>query len=153
DQAEGTSVSYDAVNNIPYQLNGCSAVSLGAITASPHYPSGSVTLTATATCPGTPTYNFWTKTPTGTWTMDQDYSTTNTFGWSDTGRTGSYNIEVDVRDQAETVSYDTVKNLPYQLIGCSAVSLSADKTSPQPHGATVTFTATATCPGTPTYKF
>src|SRR5439155_373298 len=78
DQAEGTSVSYDAVNNIPYQLNGCSAVSLGAIPASPHYPSGSVTLTGTATCPGTATYRFWTKSPTGPWTMVQDYSTTNT---------------------------------------------------------------------------
>jgi hypothetical protein len=251
DAAEGTSVSYDAVNNIPYQVNGCSAISLGAIPASPHYPSGSVTLTGTATCPGTATYRFWTKSPSGPWTMVQDYSTTNTFSWSiaglplgdyglevdvrdqggtdtyekvsgltyrlsaspcttpnlsaspttpgatgstvtftattsactnpryrfwvqsgsgpwvikqdysptntfawtDTGRTGSYNIEVDVRDQVETVSYDTVKNLPYQLNGCSAVSISANMTSPQPHGTTVTFTATATCPGTPTYKF
>src|SRR2546430_1206833 len=116
DQAEGTSVSYDAVNNIPYQLNGCSAVSLGAIPGSPHYPSGSVTLTGTATCPGTATYSFWTKSPTGPWTMVQDYSTTNTFSWPIAGLPlGNYSLEVDVRDQGGTDTYEKVSNLPYML--------------------------------------
>jgi hypothetical protein len=245
------SVSYDAVTNITYQLNGCSAASLGANPTSPHAPSSSVTLTATATCPGTPTYRFWVKAPSGPWTVVQDYSTTNTFGWNTTGQplgsyglevdvrnqggtdsyekvsnltyvlaltpcttptlapnpaspgatgstvtltattsgctnprfrfwvqdpgrawsmvqdyspamaytwtqtglAGSYKLEVDVRDQSETVSYDAVKNLTYVLNGCSAVSISANPPSPQAHGTQVVFTATAACPGTPVYKF
>ncbi|HEV2035683.1 MAG TPA: hypothetical protein VGU71_16070 [Candidatus Dormibacteraeota bacterium] len=247
------SVSYDAVTNLTYQLNGCSAVSLGANPTSPQPPSGSVLLTASATCPGTPIYRFWVQAPGGPWTIKQDYTTantyswpiagralgsyrlevdvknqggtdtyekvnnltfslgaaacatptlsanpaspgatgatiaftsstsgcatplyrfwvsvpggpwvvmqdyspTNTFAWSGTGLAGSYRIEVDVREQAEgnSVTYDAVKNLTYALSGCSAVTLTSSPLNTAAHGSTVTLTATATCPGTPTYKF
>ena len=92
------------------------AVSLGAIPASPHYPSGSVTLTGTATCPGTATYRFWTKSPSGPWTMVQDYSTTNTFSWSIAGLPlGNYGLEVDVRDQGATDTYEKVNTATFSL--------------------------------------
>ena len=70
----------------------------------------------TATCPGTATYRFWTKSPAGPWTMVQDYSTTNTFSWSIAGLAlGNYGLEVDVRDQGGTDSYEKVNSLTYVL--------------------------------------
>lgn len=245
------SVSYDVVRNLTYELNGCSAVSLGASPTSPQSPGGSILLMGTATCTGTPTYRFWVQAPGSPWTVKQDYSTANTyswpttgfgsgsyglevdvrtqgntdtyekvsnliyvlsgmhcatptlgagpmspgatgstvtftastygcpntryrfwvqapgggwfikqdygaantFSWTDTGLAGAYGIEVDVRDQSESVTYDAVRNLTYVVNGCSAVSLSANPVGTVAHSSTATFTATGICPGAPTYKF
>ncbi|HEV2035681.1 MAG TPA: hypothetical protein VGU71_16060 [Candidatus Dormibacteraeota bacterium] len=94
------------------------------LTASPPNTSASgstVTLTAAATCPGTPTYKFWIKAPGGDWTVVQDYSASNTLGWTNTSSPintttqGTYYIEVDVRDQGGTDTYESVNNVIYVL--------------------------------------
>jgi hypothetical protein len=154
DAPEG--VSYDVVTNLTYQLTGCSAVSLGTNPGSPQYPNGSVLLTATATCPGTPTYRFWVQAPGGAWTIKQDYSTTNTYSWPITGAaTGNYGLEVDVRDQGSTDTYEKVNNLTY-LIGatpCSTPTLGASPISPGATGASVSFAATTSGCANPRYRF
>jgi len=67
-------------------------------------------LTATATCPGTPTYRFLINGSTV-----QDYSTTNTYPWDTTGASGgSYQLEVDVRDQ-DAGGYEAWSIIPYSL--------------------------------------
>ncbi len=105
---------YDVVANGTYVVNGCSAAGL---TANP--PSGGahgtlITLTATSTCPGTATYKFWIKAPGGSWTVVQPYGTGNTFSWTP-AIAGTYSLEVDVRDQGGTDTYEKVANLTYAV--------------------------------------
>src|SRR6266542_2060366 len=130
----------------------CSGVTLTSSSPS-QATGGSVTFSAaTSGCPN-PVYRFWIQPPGGAWSIKQDYSSAATFAWSGTGHAGSYGVEVDVRDASENVSYDAVKNVTYQLNGCSAASLGASPASPQYPSGSVLLAATATCPGTPTYKF
>jgi len=62
-------------------------------------------------------------------------------------------VEVDVRDQAESVSYDAVRNIVYDLGGCTAASLGASPAASAAHGTSITLSGAATCPGAPAYKF
>jgi photosystem II stability/assembly factor-like uncharacterized protein len=149
-------VSYDAVTVTTYTLNACTAVTLGAAPSSPSAPGTTVVFTGTATCPGTATYRFWIRPPGGSWTIKQNYSTSNTFTWNTTGLpAGTYGVEVDVRNQGSTVSYEAVKTISYVLgvTPCTTPTLTANPTSPGATGASVTFTATTSgCP-TPNYRF
>ncbi|HEV2035684.1 MAG TPA: PQQ-binding-like beta-propeller repeat protein [Candidatus Dormibacteraeota bacterium] len=156
DAAEGNSVSYDTVRNITYVLNGCSGVMLGTNPNSPQYPSGSVVLTGLGTCPGTPTYRFWVQAPGGPWTINRDYSATNTYSWPIAGLAlGIYHLEVDVRDQGARDTYEKVNNLTYTLSAapCATPTLGANPPTPGPTGATVTFTAATSGCTTPRYRF
>ena len=72
----------------------------------------SISLTGGSTCPGTPTYRFWIKAPGGSWIAVQPYGTANAFTWSPSVP-GTYSLEVDVRDQGGTDSYEKVSNLTY----------------------------------------
>ena len=90
-----SSAAYDHVANLTYALSGCTAASLGASPSASAAAGTTVVLTATAACPGTSTYRFLVN-----GVVVQDYGTTNTFSWNTTGKaTGSYQLEVDVRDQ------------------------------------------------------
>ncbi|HEV8597228.1 MAG TPA: hypothetical protein VGR23_05860 [Candidatus Dormibacteraeota bacterium] len=44
----------------------------------------------------------------------RDYSTSNTFGWTPS-TAGTYALEVDVRDQGATSSYERVSNIFYTI--------------------------------------
>ena len=96
---------------MPYTLKGCTAAILSANPATTTHGSN-VALSANATCPGSPTYRFWAKAPGGSWTVIQDYSTSNTKSWTPTVA-GTYSLEVDVRDQGSTDSYERVSNIQY----------------------------------------
>jgi hypothetical protein len=69
-----------------------------------HPTNGSATFTANASDPGgTPEYQFWVESPTGTWSDMQNYSTTNTFTLA-TPSAGDYLVVVDVMDQAQVAA-------------------------------------------------
>lgn len=148
--------SYDTTANMPYLLNGCSFASLSASPASPGNNLTWITLTGGATCPGTPSYRFWTLPPGGSWGIVQDYSTTNSYSWyAAIGPVGTWGLEVDVRDQGATDSYEKVANLTYVLsvTPCVTPNLGANPIAPGATGGTITFTAsTSGCPN-PVYKF
>jgi hypothetical protein len=151
------SVTYDAVSPVAnYQMNavaGCTAANLSASPPSPGATGATVTLTgSSASCPN-PRYRFWILDPGRSWSMVQDYSAATTYTWTQTGLAGSYRTEVDVRDASETTVYDVVFNLTYQVSGCTAAALVASPANTAAHGTTITFTGSATCLGTPTYKF
>lgn len=155
-RGQGESASYDAHANSTYSLNACTAASLGANPTSPHYPSGNIVLTGTATCPGTPTYRFWVRAPSAGWAIAQDFSTTNTFSWNTNGlKVGSYGLEVDVRNQGATSAYERVSNLVYMLTAtpCATAGLTANPPSPGPTGSSIVFTATSSGCTTPVYRF
>ena len=150
-----STASYDAVNNISYVVTGCSAAQLATDKPSPQLTgTASVTLTGSATCPGTPDYRFWVRRPGGAWTVVQDYSPTATYAWNTASLpAGTYFLEVDVRDHGSTASYETVKNMSFTLGGCISATLTPSPTSPQPAGTAVTLAGSATCTGTPQYRF
>jgi hypothetical protein len=104
---------YESVYNLTYTVNGCSAAGLsGNPTTAAH--GTPITLTGTATCLGTANYKFWVQAPGGSWQVVQQYGPTNTFTWTP-ATAGTYNLEVDVRNQTGTDSYETVKNLTYTV--------------------------------------
>ena len=151
----GETVAYDAVALISYRVAACSATAIGASPSSPQMPGGTITLTGTASCPGTPTYRFWVKAPGGAWQVKQDYSPSATFGWNTTGlATGVYGLEVDVRDQGASASYEASANTTYQLgQPCTTPTLTASPAAPAASGSQVTLTATTSgCPN-PQYRF
>ncbi|HEV2035634.1 MAG TPA: glycosyl hydrolase family 18 protein [Candidatus Dormibacteraeota bacterium] len=151
---QGSTASYDAVANLTYLVDVCSSAKLSADKASPQPPGTTVVLTGSASCSGTAQYRFWIRPPGGSWTIVQDYGGTATYSWNTTGKpSGTYGLEVDIRNQGSTASYDTVANLTYLLGGCTSAVLSPDKASPQPPGTTVVLTGSATCSGTPEYRF
>ncbi|HKV87679.1 MAG TPA: triple tyrosine motif-containing protein, partial [Candidatus Dormibacteraeota bacterium] len=113
DMRDASSINaYDAVNNQSYVLAGCSAAAIAANPVSPQSHGTPITLTGTATCPGTATYRFWVRAPGGSWQIVRDYSTTGTFTWTPSAA-GTYYLEVDVRDQGATASYEAVKNTTF----------------------------------------
>jgi hypothetical protein len=150
-----SSLPYQAVRNIAYSLNACTAAGIGAGPSSPQLPGATITVSGSGTCPGTPTFRFWVG-QGGAWTIGQDYGTSNTFNWNTTGKAqGSYGLEVDVRDQGATAAYEKVANTTFQLgLGpCSTPTLSANPISPGPTGGSVLFTATTSGCASPTYRF
>ena len=133
----------------------CTAATLSPSPASPGATGATVTVTGgSATC-SNPTYRFWIWAPGGKWRIVQDYGASNTYRWTipNTGRTGVYHLEVDVRAAGETVAYDTVANTTYTLNGCTSASISGSPASPVKYDSTVQLTATATCPGTPQFRW
>ncbi|MGI8551391.1 MAG: hypothetical protein ACR2PL_11490, partial [Dehalococcoidia bacterium] len=107
----GSQAYVDSYLVLPYTLQasqtlrGCASVSLSTNPSSPT-PAGSfVTLRAASSgCPS-PQYRFWVEVPGQPWTLMQDYSSRSSFIWNTAGLpTGSYNLEVDVR-QAGSQAY------------------------------------------------
>ena len=151
-----STAAYDSVSNITFTTTNANACTAAALTAAPPSPGGTgvgVTLTgSSSTCPN-PRYRFWIRDPGSRWSMVQDYSAATTHSWTQDGAAGTYSLEVDVRDASESTVYDVVANITYVANGCSVVSLSPSPASPQAHGTPITLTATATCPGTATYRF
>ena len=150
----GSTAAYDVVRQVSDVLGTCTAARLAAGSPSPQPAGGSVALTGSASCPGTAQYRFWVRAPGGSWQIARDYSTSATFSFSAAGKpNGYYGFEVDVRDAGSTAAYETVANLAYLFDTCSAARLSPSKASPQPVGTAVVFSASATCAGTPQYRF
>jgi spore germination protein YaaH/P2-related tail formation protein len=155
DVRASAATSYDSVANTTYSVNPCTAAALTAAPASPQRPGTAIVLTGSATCLGTPQYRFWVRPPGGAWAIAQDYGPPATFSWNTTGKpSGAYGLEVDVRNQGSTATYETVANITFKLDPpCGSPTLATSPTSPQGTGAVVTFTATtAGCPS-PLYKF
>jgi spore germination protein YaaH len=146
---------YDAVANMNFVLDPpCAAPSLAASPASPQGAGAAVTFTAaTSRCPS-PRYRFWILAPGSRWSMVQNYSPTATYTWKTAGYgPGAYQVEVDVRDVSTTAAYDAVKQVADVLTTCSGAKLATSLPSPQSPGASITLAGSATCNGTPQYRF
>ncbi len=76
--------------------------SLSADRSSPQPPGTTITFTATATG-GTAPYQYKWWVYNGTWSMVQNWSTSNTYAWTPTTPNANYRIEVWVRSAGNTV--------------------------------------------------
>jgi len=149
-----TVAPYDAVTGVSDVLQACSGARLATDRPSPQAPGVSIVLSGSASCAGAAQYRFWVRAPGGAWRIVQDYGPAATYAWSTASLAhGYYALEVDVRSQGSTDVYDTVANLSYLVDVCSGARLTTSPASPQRVGGTVTLTGSATCAGTPVYRF
>jgi hypothetical protein len=116
-----------------------------------------VTFTANATCSGTANYQFWILAPGGVWTKGQDYGTSNTFAWTSPTTTGTYMVEVLVRNSgAAEDAYDNYfRNSSYVLGLCDTPTLGTGAaSSPYASGSgAITLTASGSCAGGTQFRF
>ena len=148
--------TYDQYSTFYYTLAvvPCTGVSISAPTAAS--VGSTVKVGAAASDCSNPSYRFWLLPPNGTWTMEQDYSTSPTFNWDTTGQpTGTYRLSVWVRDASSSAQYDAyiTQYLQVNPPACAAVSISSSPPSQASVGAGVTITGSATGCATPTYRF
>jgi spore germination protein YaaH len=152
---QGSAVSYDSARGVFFTLTSPSC-SGPTITGSPGTPTGTgtaVTFTgATGGCPA-PQFRFWVRPPNGSWSIARDYATAPAYSWPGGSVPGSYAFEVDVRGLGSSTVYDAVARSTYAVVACSAAALTANPASPQTHGTQIVLTASATCLGTPEYRF
>jgi len=141
--------------------------SLSADKASPQQVGTTIVWTCTANDPDDTTlyYRFWKLKGGGTWTMVQDWSTSNTYTWTTSSADiGGTLFGVWVRDghHAGTNAGDAYFNSGYYFQIQEAVnvkptinSLSADKSNPQTVGTSIVWTCSASDPDDATlyYRF
>jgi hypothetical protein len=104
----GDSAPYEAYDAFSYTVGGnCSAVTASTSPAMPA-TGDPLTITASTTCSGSPTYAYYLLPPGGTWQLAQDYSSSNTYTFNTTGQpTGTYDYQVWARASGSTAAYDS----------------------------------------------
>jgi len=99
-----------------------------------------------------PQYQFWFLSPSGVWSMLQDWSTTSTYKWNTTGLSlGLWDMQVWVRDVGYTgsASYQARISARSELNASAACTSETSTATPNPvvKGNTVTLVNTAgSCP-------
>ncbi len=151
---QGATVSYDTQQRMTFRLANCVTPTLGAGPASPQLPGTTITLTTSATCTGTPEYQFWELPPGGAWTLVRPYASSATFAWNTTGAAyGNYSFTVGARNAGTTIASESTASISYSLTSCISAAVSTDKATPQPTGSLLTLSASATCVSSPQYRF
>jgi len=116
-QVGDSTATFEAFGATTVTLSGgCTGASVAPSTGS--VPGGTtVTFTASSTgCPN-PIYEFWLQDTTGTWTMVQGFSTSNTWQWNTTGLAkGTYNVHVWANQQGADTS-------TWEAYGASTITL------------------------------
>jgi hypothetical protein len=94
---------------------------------------------------------------TGSWIIQQPYSTSNTWTWNSAGaHAGAERFGVWVRDASSlNAAFDQVASIPYTvtITPCTSVTASATPPSPSAAGTAVTITGTAVGCSSPLYEF
>jgi hypothetical protein len=149
-RSSGSTTAYDAVSSVVvFSITGSSPLVVTDLSANVVLPApvgSAMTWTATATGGTAPLeYAFWLSGPGPGWTVIQPYSTSHTLLWTPSA-TGTYRIQVGVRNSGSTAAYDAVSNVVLFSIAASppvVTGLSANVTLPAPLGSPMTWTATA----------
>ena len=143
------------------QAQAVSALSFAASKPSPQKLSAAETIIFTATASGgsgSYEYQFFLKTGAGPYVAvgdtTTDYSSDNTWSWTPTVA-ASYSVRVYARNQGSAATYEKLAYFPFSILvdpPTTGVTLTPDKSAPQPAMTTVTFTAQASG-GTGTYVY
>lgn len=163
DQETSVAVSYPisgaaAPPPPPPPTTRATAVTLTANRAAPQPPATTITWSASPVGGVAPyQYKWWTFDGAG-WTPVSAWTTLNTFAWSPTTANANYRVAVWVRSAGNSVDdQETSTAVSFAISGSasvtqsstssstvSAVTLTADKSAPQPIGTTITVNATPT---------
>jgi hypothetical protein len=149
----GTSVSYESVQSLTFSLTSCISSSLTTDKTSPQPTGAVVNLAGAATCDGAPLYRFMIQSPDGSWSTVQDFTSATTYAWHAGGPGGAYQLELDARSATAPVSSMATSQIGYSLAACTGGAVSGAPATPQVPGTTVVLTGSATCTGTPQYRF
>ncbi|HEV2035688.1 MAG TPA: glycosyl hydrolase family 18 protein [Candidatus Dormibacteraeota bacterium] len=152
-RTQGTTVTYESVQYLPYSLTSCISSALTTDKASPQPTGTQVKLTGATTCDGTPQYRFVIQPPGGSASVVQDFGASNTFTWNAGGPGGTYALEVDTKSAAAPAASMVTSLVPYTLVACSGATITGAPVSPQVPGTAIVLTGAATCTGTPQYRF
>ena len=165
DKVARFNVSAPNYGPLPVVLSGtaldpaCGSATIGTDVATPQFIGAPVTLIASsANCTNaSPQYLFRLRSPAGVWSTVQNFSASATAPWNTTGyAAGTYLLAVYVKDASSTTTtYNTYAygSFTLRVNYCTATNIAPDKTSPQPSGTPVTFTATATACHAPLYEW
>ena len=97
-------------------------------------------------------YRFWLY-DGSTWTVAQDYSSSNYYNWTPS-KAATYRIWVDVKDTTSVKDVDVSKEISYVISGpIEFTSITVNKTSPQLTGAGIKVTANASGGTSLLYRF
>jgi hypothetical protein len=118
--------TYDVFSAFDYVLTTtpCTGASASAVPANTASRGTTVTVTGGATGCTAPQFEFWLKSPDGTWTLVQSWSSNTSFSWKTTIATtaGTYRFSVWVRDASSggttgspPYTYDTLSAFDYTL--------------------------------------
>jgi hypothetical protein len=149
-RSAGNTNTYEQYAGMGYPIqtasSAISSVTLTSDKASPQAPGTTVTFTAAATG-GTAPYQYqWWLDNGITATVVKAWSTSPTFTWTPTTTNANYYVIVWARSAGNTVNtfeQYAVKSYAIQPL-ITSVTLTANRTAPQPPGTSVTFTASAT---------
>jgi len=144
----GSTAPWEAYKTMNYRLvPRTTAVTLTSSAASPQSVGNKIVFTSVASGgSGTYEYQFRLRNPSAVWSVARAYGTTTSWTWNTAGlAVGNWVIEVWARNVGSTAAWEAFKTMSYTLRSpVSAVSLSANKTSPQARGTSIIFTAAAT---------
>jgi phosphatidylinositol-3-phosphatase len=160
---------WDAYSAVTYDLTPTPCTSVAVSSSPPNTASSGKVVTITGTAAGCPhpNYQFWMRSPGGSWQLVQPYSSKAYFTWDTTALpVGTYNFSVWARDQSSMAAiggtsgnalgrWDAYQAFQFVLTSapCTSVSVSTSPPSPAPHGTLVTITGSASgCPS-PHYMF
>jgi hypothetical protein len=120
------------------------AVTLTPNISSPQNVGATVTFTAQASGGGgTYEYQFWRRSPSGVWSVIQNYSSNKTFAWDTKGAAGTNMISVRARSAGTNVTVDKGLDYVIRIAPITVVTLMPNISSPQKANKIVTFTAQA----------
>jgi len=124
-----------------------SAVALNADLVAPQPPGATITWTAQPTGGMAPySYKWWIY-DGSSWQLLRDWSASASYAWTPTTANSAYRVGVWVRSAGNSADVDETNQGAYFAIASAskvtAVTLTPDRTAPQPAGTTVRWTATA----------
>jgi spore germination protein YaaH len=120
-------------------------------------PGAAITFSAVAGGCTKPLYRFYVQYPNGTWSLKRNWSSNPTFTWATAGAPlGNYTMRVWTNQSGDPLStWESYGEQTFTLGAvphCATAGLTPG-TSTQEVGTTVSFTATSTGCGTPTYEY
>lgn len=155
-RSAGMTTDVDEANlSLPFVIGAApsarvATVALQADRLTPQPVGGTITWTAQPVGGTAPlSYKWWLWDGT-TWRVLRDWGSSATYAWTPTSSNAGYRVGVWVRSMGATSDVDEANvSQPFAITATvaarvSAVSLTADRTSPQPSGTTVVWTARAT---------
>ena len=115
----GSPAAYEAFSVLGYTVlpgTPATGVTLTPSKASPATAGTTIRFTAAGSGgSGLYEYRFITRSPSGVWTTERAYSTDNTWSWTPT-TTGTYTVEVDVRNAGSTAYAEAYKQTSYAIV-------------------------------------
>lgn len=134
--------------NTPTSASTVTSLTVSSDPASPQATNATISFTAAATGGATPIQYKWSVYDGATWSVTSDWGASSQFAWTPTSAGSGYKVRAWARSAGNGVDQpEASAEVSYTINGngiASAISITADKTAPQPAGTPVFWTASVT---------